>query len=257
MLSGFFVPKRGNENKMHTSMDTETIMMSVDPGADLEREGTAALVNDPRFFTENVIDKRLAAFEAMAIVTAVMSETAMKEVFYCSEQFMFVGEFWFVGVIQVVGFSLMCSVMFMSMTACGVLSLQLFFTIRLMTASPTGFDKASRFYQDRNMWLWRERAINGIKYSLVFYLQSVGCMLFAKFYTIEAPPLEHETVEQKEVEMVRQKVFAIVLLFAFILLAGILFSLVRAHQKVFNACYASLDICHNSLNRHLISHRGV
>merc|ERR1719203_465779 len=86
-----------------------------------------------------------------------------------------------VGLCQLIGFFSIAAVMFASTVACAVLSLQLFFTIRLMTAGPTGFDKASHFYQDKRMWRWRERAIFGVKFSMVFMFVASGFLLCAKF----------------------------------------------------------------------------
>merc|ERR1719323_2938278 len=111
-----------------------------------------------------------------------------------------------------------------------------------MTASPTGFDKAARFYQDMRMWRWRERAINGVKYSLVALLQSMGFMLYVKIFLEGSPELEHESEREKEVEYDERRIFAWVLFVGCIILATILLWLVKEHYKVFSLCYSSLDI---------------
>merc|ERR550537_2151310 len=67
------------------------------PTEEFVREGTAEITNDPRFFTENVIDKRLMAFEALAIITELLAEVASKECFELSREFEFVGDQWFIG----------------------------------------------------------------------------------------------------------------------------------------------------------------
>lgn len=219
----------------------------------LQREGTAELKNDPRFFTENVIDKRLAAFEAVAIVTELMSAEAVKQCFELTADYARTANMVPVAIIQALGFSLMVSVMFMATVATAVLSLQLFFTIRLMTAGPTGFDKAARFYQDKRMWRWRERAIFGVKYSLCTFMLSTGFMLFVKFYTEGAPVVEEEAEGMKTKEYHMHQVLASVVLVVFCILASILAWLVRTHQRVFDESYATLDACHNEYNRHLVT----
>lgn len=244
-------------------MYSHTQMVMVDDHEGLEREGTAELKNDPRFFTENVIDKRLAAFEAVAIVTELISVEAVKQCFDLANEFEYVGDMVFAGAIQMIGFLLMVSVMFMSTVATAVLSLQLFFTIRLMTASPTGFDKAARFYQDHGMWQWRERAIFAVKWCLVTFMLSTGCMLYVKFYTKgfegheghEGNEGGHESMVGHALEYKAHKVFAVLILVVFTCLSAIVLWLVKHHQRVFDQCYATLDICHNELNRHLVSHR--
>lgn len=251
---GRMVPRTENSHYTHTQM------VMVDAADQLEREGTAELKNDPRFFTENVIDKRLTAFEALAIITEIMSVEAIKQCFELAAEFEFVGDKKLVGVVQVFGFVMMVSVMFASTVATAVLSLQLFFTIRLMTASPTGFDKAARFYQDQQMWRWRERAIFGVKYSLCCFMLATGCMLFVKFYLggeeeeREEEREQHHASAQHQREYFAHQVFATLVFGIFTMLSTIMYFLIRAHQRVFDECYASLDICHNELNRHLVTH---
>uniref|UniRef100_A0A7S2B1P2 Uncharacterized protein n=1 Tax=Alexandrium andersonii TaxID=327968 RepID=A0A7S2B1P2_9DINO len=235
---------------------THTSMMPVEP-VEFEREGTAELTNDPRFFTENVIDKRLAAFEALAIVTELMSAEAVKQCFELSKDFKFVGERLHVAIFQLIGFTLMCSVMFAATVATAVLSLQLFFTIRLMTAGPTGFDKAARFYTDKRMWLWRERGIFGVKYSLVVFTLSTGFMLYVKFWT-EGVEGAEEAEPPAAWEKTEHKIIAMGVLAIFIASAAILFWLVRMHQRVFDESYCSIDTCHpGDLRAALAPQRGI
>lgn len=265
--------------RTENSQYSHTQMVMIDSNETFEREGTAELKNDPRFFTENVLDKRLAAFEALAIVTEIMSVEAIKQLFELAEEFEYVGDQRFVGLVQVVGFGIMVSVMFAATMATAVLSLQLFFTIRLMTASPTGFDKAARFYQDRQMWLWRERAIFGVKYSLVCFMLATGCMLFVKFYLQGTPEAEEHGHGEEHGhhehgaehghghheaghggwhgvdEYFIHRVYALLVFVVFSILSTAMYCLIRMHQRVFDECYSSLDICHNSLNRHLVSER--
>jgi len=237
------------QTQYHTTMHFE----DADP---IEREGTAELQNDPRFFTENVIEKRLEAFEALAIVTELMSVCAVQQCFELTNDYSWTGGLVHVAVVQLVGFFTMVLVTLLSTIATVVLSLQLFFTIRLMTAGPTGFDKAARFYQDSRMWRWRERAIFGVKWSMVLFMFSTGCMLFVKFYTEGAPQVEKESEKVKDSEYTIHKVIASAVWCTFMALAGVIAWLVREHQQVFDRAYSSLDACHNELNRHLISQRG-
>mmetsp|Transcript_76748 Transcript_76748/g.159670 ORF Transcript_76748/g.159670 Transcript_76748/m.159670 type:complete len:251 (-) Transcript_76748:171-923(-) len=248
MFSKLFVDKKSTTQE---SPHAHTQMVFVE-GAAIQREGTAELKNDPRFFTENVIDKRLAAFEAMAIVTELMAAEAVKQCFELTKEFAWTGDMTFVAVMQLIGFFLMVSVMMMATVATAVLSLQLFFTIRLMTAGPTGFDKAAYFYQDKRMWRWRERAIFGVKWSLVVFTLSTGFMLFVKFYTEGAPAVENMSEEAKAREYVSHKILAPCVLGVFVLGAGVLTKLVSDHQAVFDTAYSSIDSCCNELNRHLI-----
>jgi hypothetical protein len=254
-MFGFGQAQEQRSNPKQDALYSHVQMLPTGENIEFEREGTAELKNDPRFFTENVIDKRLAAFEAMAIVTELMSAEAVKQCFELTNEYAWTGKMVHVAIIQFIGLALMISVMFMATVATAVLSLQLFFTIRLMTAGPTGFDKAARFYQDNRMWRWRERAIFGVKWSLCVFVLSTGFMLYVKFYTEGAPAVEEETEELKEEEYHVHKIMASIILAIFIGLSGILACLVKMHQRCFDESYSTLDACHNELNRHLVSER--
>jgi len=208
----------------------------------LEREGTAELTNDPRFFAENVVEKRLAAFEALAVITGIMAEESLKQTFELSKEFAWTGTLLVISILQLTGFFVMVIVAFMDLVACAVLSLQLFYTIRLFTAGPTGFDKASRFYCDQRMWRWRERAIFGVKWSIVLFVVSTGLMLSVKFYVEGAPEVEKESRTQHEAEYKGHQILASIVLVFFAVLSYILFLLGREHTRVFSESYNSVDL---------------
>eukprot|EP00933_Yihiella_yeosuensis_P009383 TRINITY_DN11527_c0_g1_i1.p1 TRINITY_DN11527_c0_g1~~TRINITY_DN11527_c0_g1_i1.p1 ORF type:complete len:280 (+),score=49.68 TRINITY_DN11527_c0_g1_i1:103-942(+) len=208
-----------------------------------EREGTAEIMNDPRMFGENVIDRRLAAFEAIAIVTEIMAAEAVKFCFELGNEYSFVGELYVISVLQLIGLTLMVIVMFMDLVACAVLSLQMFFTIRLMTAGPTGFDKAARFYTDQRMWRWRERAIFSVKWGIVLFAASTGLMLCVKFYIEGAPEVEEETEKQHDEEYQGHKILAGCCFSLFAVLTAVLCHLMKQHQRVFDESYCSTELC--------------
>jgi hypothetical protein len=217
------------------------------------REGTAELNNDPRFFGENVLDKRLAAFEAVAIVTEILALEAVRQCYEYAELHR-VGELWVVWAFQMMGFLTIVMVMFMNLLAASVLSLQLFFTIRLMTTGPTGFDKASAFYTDDRMHKWRERAIFCVKWATVLFMLASGLMLFVKFYADGAPEVVHEPEHVEEAEYQGHKILAGGILGLFIFLTAILVQLMKEHQKVFDISYASIEmIIPTDVHAHLLS----
>lgn len=248
-LQGFQPMRSAGASTLHRVMEDHELDA-------LEREGTAELANDPRFFTENVLDKRLAAFEAIGIVTEIMASEAAKQCFELSKDFAWTGSLLPFNILQIVGFLIMVAVMFMDLVAVSTLSLQLFFTIRLMTAGPTGFDKAARFYMDRRMWLWRERAIFGVKWSIVGFFMSSGMMLCVKFYVEGSPEAEEETHRQHDKEYQGHKILAGSVLFIFTVLAGCLARLMIEHQRCFDENYTSVDMVGNdNLHGQLLSGR--
>lgn len=234
-LQGFQPMRSQGASTLHRVMEDHELSA-------LEREGTAELTNDPRFMMENVLDKRLAAFEAIGIVTEILATEAGKQCFEMAADFTWTGPLLLFSILQVIGFLIMVAVMFMDLIAVSTLSLQLFFAIRLMTAGPTGFDKSARFYADRRMWLWRERAIFGVKWSVVGFFLSSGIMLCVKFYVEGAPEVEEMSERQHDKEYIGHKILAGSILLIFCVMAGCLTNLMVEHQRCFDENYTSTDM---------------
>ncbi|CAE8604080.1 unnamed protein product [Polarella glacialis] len=236
---------------MHTSAGgyvPQSRFLTVDQQINLEREGTAELTNDPRFFVENVIEKRLAAFQALAIITAIMAEESGKTLFELSKEFCWEGEQIVISLIELAGFFMMAGVFFMDLMACAVLSLQLFYTIRLFTIGQTGFDKASRFYSDRKIWVWRERAISFVKWGIVIFMLSTGFMMSAKFYKDGAPESVKEKFKNKSEAAIGNKILAVGTLLVFLDFAWHARRLALDHSETFIECATSVDM--------ISTHRG-
>merc|ERR1711990_1401259 len=107
------------------------------------------LQNDPRFFSGNVINKRLAAFGKLSIVSGLMLGTSMGQLFSLKKNMDFSERHPLYGCIaywQITGFFIQMCVTFMCITALYIICHQMFYTFRLMTAGPTGFEMASMFY---------------------------------------------------------------------------------------------------------------
>jgi hypothetical protein len=141
--------------------------------------------NDPRFFAKNVMDKRLAAFKSLTIVSSLMFGTSLGQCFKLKKDMNFHRLDPYVGSIalwQAVGFILSVIVAVMCLLSLYVIAHQLFYTYRLMTAGPTGFEQASVFYLTRVITIWRHLAIKCLFNGLWAFMALVGIQLFVKFY---------------------------------------------------------------------------
>jgi len=141
--------------------------------------------NDPRFFAKNVMDKRLVAFKSLTIVSSLMFSTSIGQCFKLKKSMDF--NHWepYVGNIaiwQAVGFLISVVVAVMCLLSLYVIAHQLFYTYRLMTAGPMGFEQASVFYLARTITIWRHIAIKCLFNGLWLFLTLVGIQLFVKFY---------------------------------------------------------------------------
>jgi hypothetical protein len=141
--------------------------------------------NDPRFFAKSVMDKRLAAFKVLTLVSSLMFSTALGQLFSLKKDMDFSNSRPYVGVIgywQMVSFFMCLSITIMCLLSLYIIAHQLFFTFRLTTAGPSGFDQAAIFYLTRAMTVWRHLAIKFLFNGLLMFLATVGLQLFVKFY---------------------------------------------------------------------------
>jgi len=143
------------------------------------------LVNDPRYFTSNVIDKRLGAFGKLSVVSSLMLGTSFGQMFALKKDMDF-QEFEFgwipMGWMQFGAFFIQMNVAFMCLMAIYVIVHQTFYTYRLMTAGPHGFEQASMFYLSKQMCTWRHLAIRCIFNGLWLYIVASGMLVFVKFF---------------------------------------------------------------------------
>jgi hypothetical protein len=176
---------RGNDwDRAYDSADTCNLSTCV-TAVGLARAESMDMTNDPRFFSKNIMDKRLSAFKQLTIVSTLMFGTALGQTFKMKKDMNF-GEWQaYVGNIaiwQFAGFVIAVIVSIMCLISLYVIVHQLFYTYRLMTAGPTGFEQASVFYLTKVITMWRHFAIKCLFQGLTLFLVLVGLQLLVKFY---------------------------------------------------------------------------
>jgi len=142
------------------------------------------LNNDPRFFNDNVLDKRLAAFTALSVVSSVMVDTAVSNLIPFEEsKFLFDTPLdTFRSCVALFGFALMCIVFLLNVVATVVFGVQFYYVYRLMTAGQVGFESARSFYLDQDMVWWRHLSVKGLIWGMPLFVMSVGCLLVIKVH---------------------------------------------------------------------------
>lgn len=141
--------------------------------------------NDPRFFTGNIINKRLAAFGSLSVISGLLVQNAMTELFsmnkqmeaYSFEQ----GQWSWEGICQTLSFVLLIFVLFGMLLATLVGVEQPYHGYRLMTLGPNGFDAAASYYLNPNVVAWRHISIKWMLACLPTYLLQMGLRLNVKF----------------------------------------------------------------------------
>lgn len=162
--------------------DTGSAFQKMAASTDLARAESMELNNDPRFFSGSILDKRLGAFKTLKIVAGLMLGTSMGNCFSLKKDMDFRNEWPYIGYLQMFGFLSQMCVVFMCMISLYTIAHQLFYTFRLMTSGPCGFEAASMFYLNKTMTMWRHFSIKCLFNGLGMFIFSSGLQLFTKFY---------------------------------------------------------------------------
>eukprot|EP00928_Gymnodinium_smaydae_P023796 TRINITY_DN19491_c0_g3_i1.p1 TRINITY_DN19491_c0_g3~~TRINITY_DN19491_c0_g3_i1.p1 ORF type:complete len:257 (-),score=43.28 TRINITY_DN19491_c0_g3_i1:70-840(-) len=147
-----------------------------------------ALQNDPRYFQGSVLDKRLAAFAGLGVVSGLMTDAAMEQVMGSNKDFNWHSVS---GWIQFGGFVLMTLVLWSNILSTYVAVVQLYHTTRLMTSGSTGFEMAAAYYLNKNIVFWRHVSIKGMLVSLPILLVSIALKLLIKFNKDQLSSVPH------------------------------------------------------------------
>jgi len=149
----------------------------------LVRSTSMDMANDPRFFTENVIDKRLSAFMALATISGLMLGTAVDEVNGMKKDFDYehFGKDPYDALFQIIGFVIMSLVAFANLISTYVGVAQPYHVYRLRTSGPTGFEAATSYYLNKNITWWRHYAVKCMLQGLPLLFLGTGVRLVVKF----------------------------------------------------------------------------
>jgi len=168
---------------------------------------------------------------------------------------------------EFVGFLLSVIVASMCLFSLYVISHQLFYTIRLTTAGPTGFEQASMFYLTRVMVVWRHLAVSCLFNGLWLFIILVGIQLFVTFYkdSIKLTDKHHEvwinnmvngtSVEKAifkehshaKLDMLFHTALGYISLAMFVLFTIVLAVVRKQHVQVFQSGYAKAKLMSDPL----------
>eukprot|EP00747_Dinoflagellata_sp_TGD_P111316 gnl/TRDRNA2_/TRDRNA2_171199_c0_seq14.p1 gnl/TRDRNA2_/TRDRNA2_171199_c0~~gnl/TRDRNA2_/TRDRNA2_171199_c0_seq14.p1 ORF type:complete len:252 (-),score=38.73 gnl/TRDRNA2_/TRDRNA2_171199_c0_seq14:71-826(-) len=201
-------------------------------GLEVIRAESMDLNNDPRFFSSNVLDKRLKAFAGLSLVSGLMVGNSIGQCFSMPKD-MDLSEW--PGIVQLVAFLLMNCVLFMDVTAVVVLVHQLFYTYRLMTAGPTGFEIAATFYLNGNIIMFRHLAIKCLLLSLPIFLTSSGLSLLVAFHRDSLPAAE--LAKNHELDMRTHDIMGGCVFASFAIAAVVILCIRWTHLAIFRERY--------------------
>jgi len=218
----------------------------------LTRAESMEISNDPRFFHSNVIDKRLKAFGGLSIVSGLMLGTSMGQCFSLPKTMDFSLEWPYMGWVQMVGFLLQMSCTFMCIVSLYTVAHQFFYTYRLMTSGPTGFESASMFYLNKTVVMWRHFAIKCLFNGLWMFIFASGTQLIVKFYKDAVS--SHKDFVQPELDLNVHLMLAFFVLACFLGCAAFLWLLRYHHLSAFQHYY---DKCHQQASPITMTQRDM
>eukprot|EP00929_Paragymnodinium_shiwhaense_P114627 TRINITY_DN83085_c0_g1_i1.p1 TRINITY_DN83085_c0_g1~~TRINITY_DN83085_c0_g1_i1.p1 ORF type:complete len:271 (+),score=34.13 TRINITY_DN83085_c0_g1_i1:114-926(+) len=202
---------------------------------DIARSESMEITNDPRFFSDNVIDKRLAAFGGLSIVSGLMLDTSMSQCFSLDKNMDFTFEWPYMGYIQMFGFLAQMTCTFLCIISLYTVAHQFFYTYRLMTSGPTGFESACLFYLNRTIVMWRHFSIKCLFNGLWLFMFASGVQLIVKFYKDAAS--SHPSFVEPELDLNVHLILAFFVLSFFIGCAVFLCRLRSDHCEAFAHYY--------------------
>lgn len=154
-------------------------------GMGFARTESMDITNDPRFFTDNVINYRLAAFNGLGVVSGFMIGNAMGQVMDMNKQLdLWHGkhpEFDWNGCLLLVSFLINTYIFLAMVSATFIGVLQPYHTYKLMTAGPRGFETCAAYYLSSDIVWYRHAVIRAMLYSLPAYLIQMGLRMTVKF----------------------------------------------------------------------------
>lgn len=136
------------------------------------------------FFQGSVLNKRLAAFSSLSVVSGLLVGTSTEVISMKKDM-----DIWtFEGQLQILSFFIMTCVLFANVVATYVGVAQVYHSYRLETAGPTGFEMATSYYLNPNIVSWRHLAIKGMLGSLPLFLISSGMRIEVHFARASLKP---------------------------------------------------------------------
>jgi hypothetical protein len=226
----------------------------------VERENSMDLVNDPRFFQANVIEKRLLAFSGLSVVASLLLGSSVNILFTLKKDVSLNTP---LGYCQLLSFCILSITAFSLATATFVQIQQVFYTYRLLTAGNSGFEQASLFYLNSTIVTWRHFAMRWMLRGLIFYMLGSGALVGVKFYK-DAEDADKHALAIKMVAILQQgdtlnqtaikqrlglidneqpldmnvhKALAAVVTFCFCVCAAVLVYIKKVHNDVFKGIH--------------------
>lgn len=199
------------------------------------------LANDPRFFQDNVINYRVAAFSGLSVVSGLMVQNAFDRAFDMKKRMGIwnaEGEVDLNYILQFIAFALLVYIIFANMLSTYIGVVQPYHTVRLMTGGAMGFEMSASYYLNQSITIWRHFAIRNMLISVPIFAVSTGLRMIVKFDWDNMG--EEEEPTQAHGPLTEGRDLGIFFGGAFLVYGFFLYYVHWKHFAVFNDRYATL-----------------
>lgn len=175
----------GAEDSSVVDLEKLGPVMSSLEGLGLFRSESMDMSNDPRFFQASILNKRLAAFSGLGVVSGLMVGFTQSSVRGLGNMDFTTLE----GKLHGLAFLITSIALFANIIATYVSVAQVYHVYRLESAGPTGFEMATSYYLNANIVAWRHLAIKCLLLSLPLFLVSTGIQIEVALGSASSKPL--------------------------------------------------------------------
>lgn len=191
----------------------------------LFRSDSMDMQNDPRFFQGSILEKRLAAFSGLGVVSGLMVGYTQNSIRSGAPLELTTFE----GVLHSIGFLLACLGLVLNVIATYVSVAQVYHVYRLETSGPIGFEMGVSYYLNPNIVAWRHLAIKCMLLSLPLFLVSTGIELEVKIASAHQTPGRHSLLVARGL--------GIAVMMMFFMMGSVVFHVHSIHAEVFRDRY--------------------
>jgi hypothetical protein len=221
------IDPRGYAEYEGLHQELNPVMELLEQRTGLVHSESMEMSNDPRFFQHSVLNKRLAAFSSLSVVSGLMVGTSTAVISMKKDM-----DLWTLdGQLQFASFGIMTWVLFANVVATYVGVAQVYHAYRLETAGPTGFEMASSYYLNPNIVSWRHLAIKCMLYSLPLFLVSTGMRIAVNFDRAAEDKALHPTFWTA-------RLIGLIYMTVYILMAAVVWYLHEKHTAIFRERYS-------------------
>jgi len=158
---------------------------------DVPRAESMDISNDPRFFTDSVIDKRLVALGSLVVVSTLLLENAADIGFEMRKRMSLHSV---ESTFQLGAFVILMGVLLANVLSVYVGVAQPYHTLRLATSGPAGFEASASYYLNKDIIVFRHVAVKSMLLSVPWFVLANGLRMVPKFVwdAQDAAPKKHQ-----------------------------------------------------------------